>query len=64
MPGKPKKLYKNPGCLNLTDEMYCEEHYKLHVTDRVSAASRDYTSEWKKARLHFLQVQQMCVRCK
>lgn len=42
MPKKSKKPCKHPGCPNLTDGKYCEEHKHLHP-DRPSAESRGST---------------------
>jgi len=64
MPRKPKKPCRHPGCPNLTEERYCEEHATLHGADRDGAAARGYDSRWRKARARFLKANPLCVRCK
>ena len=61
MPRKPKRPCRHPGCPNLTDDMYCEEHRGRYA--RESAASRGYDSGWRKARLLYLRRNPLCVEC-
>jgi len=63
MPRKPMKPCRHPGCPKLTDGMYCEEHARLHASDRASASVRGYNGRWEKARTRFLKAQPLCVRC-
>lgn len=64
MPKKPLKPCKHPGCPKLTLAFYCEDHKKLHVNDRANATKRGYDSKWRAARVRFLKVNPLCVRCK
>ena len=57
------KPCRHPGCPKLTDGMYCEEHARLHASDRASASVRGYDSRWEKARKRFLKAHPLCVRC-
>ena len=70
LPRKPKRPCSFPGCPNLTEERYCEEHKKLanRQYDRYSrdkAARKLYaSSEWKKIRARFLAVHPLCEQCR
>ena len=57
------KPCKHPGCPKLTAGMYCEDHAKLHASDRASASVRGYDGRWKKARIRFLKAHPLCVEC-
>ena len=61
MPKKPKRPCRHPGCPNLSDDVYCEEHRAKYV--RESAAARGYDSRWQKARARFLKRNPLCVAC-
>lgn len=55
MPRKPKKPCAIPGCPNLTDGRYCEEHQKKENAryekyDRDPAVHRRYGRAWKRIR--------------
>jgi len=43
--------------------MYCEDHARLHASDRASASARGYDSRWNKARIRFLKAHPLCVEC-
>ena len=70
MPRKPKRPCSYPGCPNLTEERYCEEHKKLanRQYDRYSrdkAARKLYaSSEWKRIRALFLTAHPLCEQCR
>ena len=70
MPRKPKRPCSYPGCPNLTEERYCEEHKKLanRQYDRYSrdkAARKLYaSSEWKRIRARFLAAHPLCEQCR
>ncbi|WP_026524740.1 HNH endonuclease signature motif containing protein [Butyrivibrio sp. MB2005] len=67
MPYKPKHPCMHPGCANLCDGKYCDEHRKIHPNgDRKSAAERGYGSKWQKARKRFLDKPEnfFCLECK
>lgn len=63
MPLKPKKPCKHPGCPALTDYKYCDEHKKLYLDERLSAAIRGYDSRWRKARKLYLKYNPLCKHC-
>lgn len=62
MPRKALKPCKHPGCPNLTEGKYCEEHKPLHP-DRPSAESRGYNSKWRKMSQQYLRKHPLCVQC-
>ena len=62
MPRKSKKPCKYPGCPNLTDGKYCEEH-KLLCPDRPSAFKRGYGSKWQRVSRAYLRKHPLCVKC-
>lgn len=43
MPYRPKKPCRHPGCANLTDGRYCEEH--IHVTLKLLAQPQSVDTE-------------------
>lgn len=63
MPKRPQKPCKHPGCPQLTNDRYCGQHAKLHISDRASAVERGYSNRWQKARKQFLAKQPLCVVC-
>ena len=63
MPRKSKRPCSHPGCPNLTEDKYCEEHKSLHP-DRPSAAKRGYGSKWQRLSKAYLRRHPLCVRCK
>lgn len=67
MPSRPKRPCKYPGCPNLTDHTYCEQHAKKRQNDynkqRGSAASRGYDARWRKEREIYLRQHPLCVLC-
>lgn len=63
MPRKPMKPCSQPGCPNLTEVKYCEQHHTNYGQVRANAASRGYDSKWRKARNRFLKLHPLCVRC-
>lgn len=62
MPRKPKKPCRQPGCPNLSDDVYCEVHRGLYA--RENASERGYDSRWRKARARFLRANPLCEKCK
>ena len=55
MPRKPKRPCSYPGCPNLTDGRFCEEHAKEEARryehyDRDPATKRRYGRAWKRIR--------------
>lgn len=63
MPHKSKRPCGHPGCPNLTDSRYCEQHKALHP-DRPSAAKRGYGSKWQRLSKAYLRKNPLCVKCK
>ena len=63
MPTKPKRPCKHPGCPRLTNDRYCDQHAKLHTSDRAGAVERGYGSRWQKARKQFLAGHPLCAEC-
>jgi len=63
MPTKPKRPCKHPSCPRLTNDLYCEQHTKLHTSDRASSFERGYSSQWQRARKHFLTKHPLCSKC-
>ena len=61
MPRKPKRPCRHPGCPNLSDGVYCENHRGQY--SRESAVARGYDSRWQKARARFLKRNPLCVSC-
>lgn len=70
MPFKPKRPCSYPGCPQLTDGRYCEEHkkltdrqYNLYQRDKVS--QRFYQSdEWRQVKRQHLEKEPLCRECK
>lgn len=61
MPRKPKRPCRHPGCLKLSEGVYCEDHRGLYA--RETAAERGYDSKWREARIRFLRKHPLCVGC-
>ena len=68
MPRKPKQPCAYPGCPNLSDGRYCEEHRKL-VEKNYEQYSRDpevhkkYGRAWKRIRDSYVKTHPFCERC-
>ena len=68
MPRKPKRPCSFPGCPNLTDGRFCEEHEKLEQRryekyDRDPATKRRYGRAWKRIRDRYAQAHPLCEMC-
>lgn len=61
MPRKPKRPCRHPGCPNLSEGVYCEEHRALYA--RESAYRRGYGHKWRAVRAQFLRRNPLCVEC-
>ena len=61
MPRSPKRPCRHPGCPNLSDGVYCEQHRGLYA--RESAAQRGYDARWQRAREAFLKRNPLCAQC-
>lgn len=68
MPRKPKQPCAYPGCPNLSDGRYCEQHRKL-VEKNYEQYSRDsdvhkkYGRAWKRIRDSYVKTHPFCERC-
>ena len=62
MPLGIENWMKHPGCPNLTDGLYCEQHKHLHP-DRASAFRRGYGSKWQRVSKAYLRKHPLCVMC-
>ncbi len=63
MPNRPKRPCKQPGCSNLVESGYCEQHRHLsrqYDKDRESAAKCGYDKRWQRYRLTYLQEHPLC----
>jgi len=68
MPMKPKRPCSYPGCPNLTDGRYCEEHKKLENQryekyDRNPDVHRRYGRAWKRIRDRYVTKHPLCEQC-
>lgn len=63
MPTQPKKPCKHPGCPNLTEGKYCEQHKAEHRADRMTSHQRGYDRQWRSASKIFLRQHPLCVIC-
>lgn len=61
MPRTPKRPCRHPGCPNLSNEPFCEQHRKQYA--RETAAQRGYDGRWRKARALFLKGHPLCAEC-
>lgn len=68
MPNKPKRPCSFPGCPNLTDGQYCEQHRKqeqqrYNKFGRSPNANRSYGRAWKRIRDRYTEEHPLCERC-
>ena len=68
MPHKFKRPCSYPGCPNLTDGTYCEEHKSLAAKEynkyrRSPDHARKYGREWKRVRDRYVRKHPLCERC-
>lgn len=68
MPRSPKKPCAFPGCPNLTDGQYCEEHRKTERRkydryERSPDVHRKYGSAWKRVREQYALAHPLCEQC-
>ncbi|WOC31870.1 MULTISPECIES: HNH endonuclease [Caproicibacterium] len=68
MPRKPKRPCSYPGCPNLTDGQYCEEHRRLAAQQynkytRSPDSNRKYGRAWKRIRDRYAAAHPLCERC-
>ncbi len=68
MPRKPKRPCSFPGCPNLTDGRFCEEHQRkenkrYEKYDRDPAVRRRYGRAWKRIRDRYVSQHPFCELC-
>lgn len=68
MPRKPKRPCSYPGCPELTDGRFCEEHTKLmnrryEKYGRDPAVRRRYGRAWKRIRDSYVKTHPFCEQC-
>lgn len=68
MPRKPKHPCRYPGCPNLTDETYCEEHRKVarrqyDKYERAPDVKKVYGYQWSKIRDRYIRKHPLCEKC-
>ncbi len=68
MPRKPKRPCSFPGCPNLTEGRFCEEHEKqenrrYEKYDRDPAVRRRYGRVWKRIRDRYVSQHPFCEMC-
>jgi len=68
MPSKPKRPCSYPGCPNLSDGQYCEEHRKQMEQSynkyiRSPDVHRKYGRSWKRIRDSYAAAHPLCERC-
>lgn len=69
MPKKPKRPCSYPGCPELTDSRFCEEHGKKEAAryekyDRDPATRKRYGRAWKRIRDRYIAAHPLCAECK
>ena len=69
MPLKPKRPCSFPGCPNLTNARFCEEHAKQEAKryekyGRDPAAKKRYGRTWKRIRDRYIAANPLCEQCK
>ena len=68
MPRKPKHACSWPGCPNLTDKRYCEEHEakanrQYNKYERSPDVHKQYGRSWKRIRDRYARKHPLCERC-
>ena len=68
MPRKPKRPCSYPGCPNLTDGRYCEEHERImnrqyEKYGRNKASKKSYGRAWQKIRARYIAAHPLCEQC-
>ena len=68
MPKKPKRPCSFPGCPNLTDETYCEQHRKearrkYDKYERSHGTNSKYGRAWHRIRARFAAKHPVCEEC-
>lgn len=68
MPRKPKRSCSHPGCPNLTDDRFCEEHAKQYNQnyekyERDRSSKRKYGRTWQRIRNRYVSLHPFCELC-
>ena len=68
MPRKPKQPCAYPGCPNLSNGRYCEQHRKLveknyEQYSRDPAVHKKYGRVWKRIRDSYVKTHPFCEKC-
>lgn len=63
MPWKPKTICRYPGCPELSDGRYCDQHKKQVTKEQNMSSSKIYTYQWRKASKSFLKDHPLCIHC-
>ena len=68
MPRKPKRPCAFPGCPNLTDKQYCEQHEKTqrkkyNKYERRADVNIRYGRAWRRVRQRYVSAHPLCERC-
>lgn len=68
MPRKPQRPCSTPGCPNLTNGQYCDEHRvqerkRYDQYQRSSDANKKYGRAWKRIRDRYASEHPLCERC-
>ncbi len=69
MPYRPKRPCSYPGCPNLTDGRFCEEHAKEEVKryehyQRDPVTRKRYGRAWRQIRTVYLATHPLCEQCR
>lgn len=68
MPRKPKRPCAFPGCPNLTEKQYCQQHEKeqnkrYNKYERRPDVNIKYGRAWRKVRGRYVSAHPLCERC-
>ena len=68
MPKKPRRPCSYPGCPNLCDGQYCEEHRKqarrqYDKYERSPYVNKKYGRAWKRIRDKYVSLHPLCEQC-
>lgn len=68
MPTRPKRPCSYPGCPNLTDGQYCEQHrkearQKYDKYERSPEVNKTYGRAWKRIRDRYAKEHPLCEMC-
>ena len=68
MPTRPKRPCSYPGCPNLTDGQYCEQHrkearQKYDKYERSPEVNKTYGRAWKRIRDRYVHKHPLCEQC-